>query len=202
MSEPGGRATQPETALHEAVLVRHGETAWTVTGQHTGSSDVPLTEEGRRQALRLAPLLAEHRFVRVLSSPLARAWETCRLAGLGAQAEPCDDLVEWDYGDYEGCRTLDIRVQHPGWSLWDDGVPSGETLGDVARRADRVIATVREAGGDVALFSHGHLLRVLAARWVALPAADGRRFALHPGTLSRLGWERETPVLLTWNRSD
>jgi probable phosphoglycerate mutase len=199
-NEPEGRATQP--AQHQVVLVRHGETAWTVSGQHTGRSDIPLTEEGRRQGLRLAPLLARFRFARVLTSPLSRAWDTCRLAGLGARAEPCEDLLEWDYGDYEGCRTADIRTRSPGWTLWDEGVPRGESLDEVGRRADRVIAAVREAEGDVALFSHGHLLRVLAARWVALAPADGRRFALAPGTVSRLGWEREIPVFLTWNQGD
>ena len=188
--------------MSQAVLVRHGETAWTLSGQHTGRTDIPLTERGRRQALRLAPHLARHRFASVLSSPLSRAWETCRLAGLGARAEPSEDLLEWDYGDYEGCRTADIRAKRPGWTLWDDGVPNGETIDDVARRADRVVAVVREAEGDVALFSHGHMLRVLAARWVDLPPADGRRFSLAPGTLSRLGWEREIPVMVTWNRSD
>ena len=181
------------------MAVRHGETAWTVTGQHTGRTDIPLTEAGRRQGVRLAERLRGRSFAMVLSSPLARAWDTAGLAGLAEQAEPSDDLMEWDYGDYEGRRTVDIRKERPGWSLWDDGVPNGETAEDVGRRVDRVIAGVRQAEGDAALVSHGHLLRVLAARWVGLPPTDGRRLALAPGGLSVLGWEREAPVIVQWN---
>ena len=185
---------------NEVVAVRHGETAWTVSGQHTGRTDIPLTEAGRRHGALLATRLRGRSFARVLTSPLSRAWDTARLAGLAAEAEPCDDLLEWDYGDYEGRRTVDIRRERPGWTLWDGGVPHGETAEDVGRRVDRVIAAVREAEGDVALFSHGHLLRVLAARWVGLRPADGRRMALAPGALSVLGWEREAPVIVRWNQ--
>ncbi|HJV08794.1 MAG TPA: histidine phosphatase family protein, partial [Acidimicrobiales bacterium] len=155
------------------VLVRHGETEWSVSGQHTGRTDIPLTDAGRRQAEGLGRRLAAWNFARVLSSPLSRALETCRLAGLGDRAELTDDLQEWDYGDYEGRRTADIRQERPGWGLWTDGVPAGETVDDVGRRADRVLDEARAAGGDVALFAHGHVLRVLGARWVDLPPACG-----------------------------
>lgn len=188
--------------MNEVVLVRHGQTAWTVSGQHTGRSDIPLTDVGRSQAADLGTRLAERHFDRVLSSPLSRAWDTCSLAGLGDQADADDDLLEWNYGDDEGRRTLDIRKERPGWTLWDDNVPNGETVDDVARRVDRVIAAIRSAQteGDVALFSHGHLLRVLAARWVGLPPTGGRYFALAPGSVSILGWEREAPVVISWNQ--
>ena len=135
----------------------------------------------------------------VLTSPLSRAMETCRLAGFGARAEPCDDLVEWDYGVYEGRTTEEITAERPGWTLWSDGVPGGETPGDVGRRADRVIQRARAEGGDVVLFSHGHLLRVLAARWVGLPPVGGRLLGLRAGAVSALGWERETPVVARWD---
>jgi probable phosphoglycerate mutase len=181
----------------EVVLVRHGETEWTRSGQHTGRTDIPLTEEGRRQARLIGDSLGGRRFALLLTSPLQRAAETARLAGLDAAVR--DDLREWDYGMYEGRTTVDIRKERPGWVLWRDGAPQGETVEEVARRVDRVIDEVRPADGDVALFAHGHTLRVLAARWLGLPPRDGRLFALDTATLSILGYERETPVIRLWN---
>jgi len=184
---------------HQVVLVRHGETEWSVSGQHTGTTDMPLTDVGRRQAEQLGGRLSGWRFAKVLSSPLSRALDTCRLAGLADAVELTDDLREWDYGDYEGRRTLDIREERPGWDLWADGVPGGETVDDLGRRADQVIEVARAAEGDVALFAHGHILRVLGARWAGLPPAAGRVLALSTAAVSVLGWERETPVIERWN---
>ena len=183
----------------EVVLVRHGETLWSRSGKHTGRTDIPLTEEGRRQSERVGETLRGRRFALVLTSPLQRAAETCRLAGLGDVAAFREELMEWDYGAYEGRTTPEIRAEVPGWSLWRDGVPEGENAADVGRRVDAVIADVRAVDGDVALFAHGHLLRVLAARWLGLPPTEGRLFALDPATISILGHERETPVLRRWN---
>lgn len=184
-------------------LVRHGETEWSESGRHTGRTDVPLLEKGREEARAVGRWLA--RVVPgpalVLTSPVTRAVETCRLAGFGELAEACDDLVEWDYGDYEGRTTEEIRKERPGWTLWEDGVAGGESAADVGRRADRVIELVRAAGGDVVLFSHGHFLRVLSARWVGLPPVGGRVLALGAGAVCDLGSERETPVVLLWNLS-
>ena len=188
------------TEEHELWLVRHGETEWSLSGQHTGSTDVPLTDNGRAQAKALGALVAGRSFARVLSSPKSRALETCRLAGFGDDVETTDDLLEWDYGDYEGRRTVDIRKERPGWTLFTDPVPNGETAEQVAARVDRVIAAAAGAGGDVALFAHGHVLRVLTARWLGLPPDDGRLFALSTATLSVLGHERETRVIRLWNR--
>lgn len=185
----------------EVVLVRHGETAWSRSGQHTGRTDVPLTEAGRRQAELVGARLRTRRFALVLTSPLQRAAETCRLAGFGDVALERGDLMEWDYGAYEGRTTPDIRTEAPGWSLWRNGVSGGESAAEVGLRADRVLAEVRTAQGDVALFAHGHLLRVLAARWLDLPPVDGRLFALHSATISILGYEREMPVVVRWNES-
>ena len=184
----------------EVVLVRHGETEWSRDGRHTGRTDVELTEQGRRDAEALGALLAGRRFALVLTSPLSRASETARLAGFGAVAEPSDDLVEWDYGEYEGRRTVEIRVERSGWTLWRDGVPGGESAADVGARADRVIARLRGLDGAAAVFAHGHLLRVLTARWLGLDPAAGRYLALDTATLSELGYERETPVVRLWNR--
>lgn len=181
-------------------LVRHGQTAWSRDHRHTGRTDVVLEPEGCDQARRMESVLASHDFALVLSSPLRRAMETCELAGLGSGAEPCLDLVEWDYGAYEGLTTTEIRRERPGWLLWRDGVPGGETAAQVAARADRVIATARAARGDVALFSHGHLLRVLAARWVGLGPEVGAGLALDAGALSILGWDRELAVIQRWNQ--
>src|SRR4029453_13058072 len=151
------------------VLVRHGETEWSRSGRHTGRSDVPLTEKGSAAAERLPVCLSEWTFGRVLTSPLQRATETCRLAGLAERMELREDLREWDYGEYEGRTTPDIRKERPGWTLWSDGVPGGETAEQVAARADRLIAEIRTGSDDVALFGHGHILRVMAARWIELP---------------------------------
>jgi probable phosphoglycerate mutase len=181
-------------------LVRHGETEWTITGQHTSRTDVALTDAGRRDAERLGATLSDaHRFALVLTSPMQRARETCRLAGFDGSAVVSDDVTEWDYGDYEGRTTADIRKERPDWSLFRDGVPGGETAAQVGARADRVIARARAVDGDTIVFSHGHFLRVLAARWLELAPTDGARFALEPASISVLGWERETPVLDRWN---
>ena len=158
-----------------------------------------MTERGREQARRIGAALRDRRFALVLSSPLSRALETCRLAGLGDRVEVTDDLLEWDYGEYEGLRTVDIRKTRPGWTLWADGVPGGETADSVARRVDRVIHRVRGTRGNVALFAHGHVLRVLTARWLGLPPGDGRLFAMDPAAVSMLGYEREAPVIRRWN---
>ena len=184
----------------EIVLVRHGETEWSRSGRHTGRTDVPLSERGRRQAEMLGRFLRGRRFARVLTSPLRRAAQTCRLAGYGQLAEVCDDLREWDYGAYEGRTTADIRAEVPGWTVWSHPVPGGETAEQVGARADRVIALARAADGDVALFGHGHALRVLAVRWCGLAPRDGRILALDPATVCVLGHEREAPVLRRWNQ--
>jgi broad specificity phosphatase PhoE len=182
------------------VLVRHGETEWSATGRHTGRTDVPLTDEGRRQAEALGTCLKEWRFALVMTSPLRRAVDTCRLAGLGGGARVRDELVEWDYGEYEGRTTPQIRAERRGWTLWLHGVPGGESAEQVGARADGVLTDARQAGGDVVLFSHGHFLRVLAARWIDLPPDRGRSLALATATVSVLGYERETPVILRWNQ--
>ena len=184
----------------ELWLVRHGETEWTVTGQHTGRTDIPLTALGRRQAAALGRRLAGRTFALVLVSPLTRAMETCRIAGYADVAKPTDDLLEWDYGAYEGRTTPEIRTQVPGWTIWTGNPPDGETLEQVARRASNVIAQAAAAGGDVALFAHGHMLRVLAACWLGLPPDAGRLMALGTASLSVLGYERETRVINTWNQ--
>jgi probable phosphoglycerate mutase len=184
---------------HQVVLVRHGRTEWSEQGRHTGRTDVPLDDVGREQAALLAPRLAGYQFTLVLTSPLSRALDTCRLAGLSSGAQVDPDLAEWDYGAYEGRRTVDIRSERPGWDLWLDGVIDGETVGQVGDRADRVIARVRDLPGAVALFAHGHLLRVLTARWVGLPPTDGGLFALDPAGVNVLGYERENPVVQTLN---
>jgi broad specificity phosphatase PhoE len=185
----------------ELYLVRHGETEWSRDGRHTGRTDIQLTARGRQQAELVGRYLGGHRFALVLTSPLARAVETCSLAGLGVVALERDDLREWDYGEYEGRTTSDIRKERPGWSLWRDGVPGGETVEAVGARADAVIAEARESGGDVALFAHGHLLRILAACWLGLPPRDGALLALDPATVSILGYEREQSVIRLWNDS-
>jgi probable phosphoglycerate mutase len=185
----------------EIVLVRHGETEWSRDGKHTGRTDIPLSARGCKQAEVLGAVLRNRAFARVLTSPLARAAETSRLAGFGDRAEERDELMEWDYGAYEGRRTVDIRKERPGWSLWEDGVPEGETAGEAGERVDRLIAELSKVEGDVLVFAHGHLLRVLAARWIGLDPGAGRLFALDPATISVLGYERETPVIRVWNAS-
>ena len=177
------------------VLARHGETEWSASGKHTSTTDLPLTERGRAAARRLGERLAGREFALVLSSPLGRALETARLAGFEPELEP--GLTELAYGPYEGRTTAEIREERPGWSVWED--PGGETLTQAAERADRVIARALDAGGDVALFAHGHILRILAARWIGLPSEHGANFALDTASLSELGFERENRVLLHWN---
>ena len=181
------------------VLARHGETEWSLSGRHTGTTDLPLTEKGRRQAMALAPQLRSWAFSLVLTSPLQRALDTCRLAGYGEQARVQSDLVEWNYGRYEGLTSKQIEAVHPNWSLWKDGGPGGEIAADVGRRADRVIAEVRRVSGDVLIFAHGHVLRVLASRWLGQPPEGGRHYALQTATLSVLGYEHTDPVLQRWN---
>jgi probable phosphoglycerate mutase len=183
----------------EIVLIRHGETEWSRDGRHTGRTDVPLTDAGRRQAELVGEWLAGRTFARVLTSPLGRALETCRLAGLGDRAEPREELLEWDYGEYEGVTTAQIRERRPDWYLWRDGCPGGESAADVGRRVDGLVAELREADGDAAVFAHGHVLRVLTARWLGLDPEKGALFALATATLSVLGWERETAVIRVWN---
>jgi probable phosphoglycerate mutase len=187
----------PSDRTPEVVVVRHGETEWSRSGRHTGRTDVPLTGEGRREAERLRERLAGRRVARVLTSPLRRASETATLAGFPA-AEPCSDLVEWDYGRYEGLTTHEIRGEAPGWTVFRDGVPGGESVEQVGTRADRVIALALAAGGDVALFAHAHLLRILAARWLGLDARDGRLLLLRTARIGVLGFERETRVVSGW----
>jgi probable phosphoglycerate mutase len=181
-------------------LVRHGETAWSASGQHTGRTDIPLTPAGERQAAALGRMLGGRPFSLVLTSPLSRARETCRLAGYAEKAVATDDLREWDYGDHEGRKTADIRKEFPGWTIWAGPVPNGETIDEVAERTRRVIARAVAAGGDVALFAHGHVLRVLAACWLGMPPDGGRLLALGTASLSVLGHERETRVISTWNQ--
>jgi broad specificity phosphatase PhoE len=180
-------------------VLRHGATAWSEDGRHTGRTDLPLLPAGRAQAEALSRHLAGRRFELVLTSPLERARETCRLAGYGDAAELCDDLREWDYGRYEGATTAEIREHAPGWTVWTGRCPDGETIDQVARRADRVIERALGVAGDVALFAHGHILRVLTARWCELAPVEGRRFPLDTGTASILGWEHEFPAVRSWN---
>jgi probable phosphoglycerate mutase len=183
----------------EVVLIRHGATEWSENGRHTGRTDIPLTDTGRDSARELAPRVAKWKFSLVLVSPLQRARETCDLVGLGAHAVVDDDLHEWDYGAYEGITTKEIRETVPDWTIWSGPVPDGETPEQVAARADRVIARADAVEGDVALVAHGHILRVLGARWCSLPPTDGARLALDTSTLSVLAYERETKVIRRWN---
>jgi broad specificity phosphatase PhoE len=188
-------------ALPLVSLTRHGETAWSLAGRHTGLTDVPLTERGERAARQLRERLAGLSFTRVFTSPLRRASRTCELAGFGAVAEVDGDLVEWNYGDYEGLRTLEIRSKRPDWQLFRDGCPNGEGPDQVGARADRVLDRVRAIRGDVLLFSSAHFLRVLAARWLGLEPAAGRLLALSTASLSALGYENDLsqPVVRLWN---
>ncbi len=189
---------EPESEQH-VWLVRHGETEWARLGRHTSRTDVPLTETGREQASALGHRLTGARFDLVLTSPLSRAAETARLAGFSDVAVVEPDLREWDYGALEGRLTAEIREDHPGWSIWTGPWPEGETVEEVGARADRVLARIHAADGDVLLFSHGHFLRVLAARWLGLPAVSGGLFALGTATVSILGSDRENAVIETWN---
>jgi probable phosphoglycerate mutase len=185
--------------IQQVYLARHGETEWSLSGQHTGITDIPLTENGRNLAKRLAPVLATERFALVLTSPLERARKTCELAGLGAHAEIDRDLMEWNYGEYEGLTPKQIDAQAPGWMLFSDGCPGGESPEQVGARADRVIAKVRAVEGHVALFAHGHIFRVFAARWLGLPATAGCHFLLDTATLSILSYYRNLPAIRRWN---
>lgn len=185
----------------EIWLIRHGETEWSLSGAHTGRTDIPLTEKGRSQAAALSGVLHKHDFALVLCSPLQRALETCRLAGFGDVAQIDPNLQEWNYGDYEGHTTGEIQKQTPGWSLWRDGVPNGETIDQVATRGEAVLARAMQAPGDVALFAHGHVLRILTACWLELPPTDARLFALGTASIGTLGYERETCVISRWNLS-
>lgn len=181
--------------------MRHGETAWSLSGQHTGRTDIPLTERGEREALALVPRLAGGSFAHVLTSPLVRAARTCELAGFGAVARQDPDLVEWGYGAYEGRRTIDIRAERPDWDLFRDGCPEGEPVAGVGARADRVVERLRGMTGDVLLFAHRDILRVLAVRWLGLPVATAERFLLSTGALCVLGRDRapDRPVIESWN---
>jgi broad specificity phosphatase PhoE len=182
-------------------LARHGETAWTITGQHTGLTDLPLTERGEQNARRLAGRLSGIPFAKVFTSPLRRASETCKLAGFGSVAETDRDLVEWDYGEYEGRRTVDILRERPDWQLFRDGCPGGESPQQIAARADRVVRRVRAVAGNVLLFSSGHFLRVLATRWIGLEPINGRSFMLKTASLSELSYENSLsqPAILLWD---
>ncbi|MGD0364425.1 MAG: histidine phosphatase family protein [Bryobacteraceae bacterium] len=183
----------------EIWLIRHGETEWSLSGQHTGRTDLPLTAAGERHAGQIGRFLAGRPFALVLTSPLQRARETCRLAGYAAVAQADPDLREWDYGAYEGRTSAQIQESVPGWTIWTSPVPQGETIQQVAARAGRVIARASAAGGDVALFAHGHLLRILTACWLGLAPDAGRLFALGTASVSVLGYERETRVISGWN---
>ncbi len=206
-ADPEGACTGSEGMLgcpamdpvdRRCALLRHGDTDWSRSGRHTGRTDVPLRPEGEEQVRAQRPRLAAFSFSLVLASPLTRARRTCSLAGLGGVTiDP--DLLEWDYGDYEGRRTIDIREERPGWNLFDDGAPGGETAAEVGGRVDRVIARVRDEPADVLCVAHAHVLRVLAARWLGLDATAGRYFVLGPAAFSVLGWEREQAVVREWN---
>jgi probable phosphoglycerate mutase len=185
----------------EVVLIRHGETEWSLSGQHTGTTDIPLTEHGRDEARRLRPLLAASDYALVLSSPLGRARATCELAGLGHRMQIDPDLIEWDYGDYEGLTPSEIERTAPGWTIFTDGCPGGETPEQIGARVDRVMCKVRGQAGRVALFAHGHVFRVLAARWIGLPPSEGRHFMLDTSTVSVLSYYHGTPALKRWNAS-
>jgi len=190
------------TTMPKIYLARHGETAWSLSGQHTGRTDIPLTERGEQNAVRLGDGLHGVTFAQVLTSPLVRARRTCELAGFGAVAQPEPDLLEWDYGAYEGKRTVEIKQERPGWFLFRDGVPGGESVDDVRQRADRLIVKLRQLKGNTLLFSHGHFLRVLGARWLGLAAGEARHFLLGTCALSILTYEHgslDEPVLALWN---
>ncbi|MEO8481666.1 MAG: histidine phosphatase family protein [Acidobacteriota bacterium] len=194
--------THTPTALQRVFLIRHGETAWSLTGQHTSHTDLALTATGEAAARELGERLRGIAFTHVVSSPLERARQTCALAGLAARMRIDPDLREWEYGDYEGARLVDIRRDRPGWNVFRDGCPNGEMPSDLSARVDRVIAHVRSLHGDIALFSHGHLARALSARWVGLPIAEGRTFLLGTASVSVLGYEHDQPdepAIVHWN---
>ena len=180
-------------------LVRHGQTEWSESLRHTGRTDIPLTDLGRRQAAALGAMLKGEEFTLILSSPLTRAWETMVAAGFDGVGVATDDLLEWDYGQFEGRTTEKIREEIPDWSVWTHPIGGGESVEDVGRRADRVIDVALEADRAVLVFAHAHILRILAARWISLRPGDGRSLALDTATVSTLGWERENRVIRTWN---
>lgn len=180
-------------------LARHGETEWSRDRRHTGRTDIPLTPVGEEEARALRAPLAEVDFDRVLCSPLSRARETCALAGLDERAELRDALLEWDYGDYEGITSAQVHETRPDWLLWRDGCPNGESPAEIGARADEVVAELMQADATIAVFAHGHILRVLAARWLALDPGEGKHFGLGTATLSRLGWEHDYRVIQRWN---
>ena len=186
-------------SIQRVFLIRHGETEWSLSGQHTGITDIPLTENGRTMPRLLAPILAKVTFARIFTSPLKRARETCELAGLGERAEIDHDLVEWNYGDYEGLTTKEIHAKTPDWMLFRDGCPGGDGPEDVARRVDSVIGRVRAVEGDVALFAHGHVFRVFVARWIGLPPTAGCHFVLDTATVGVLSYYRGVPAIKRWN---
>ena len=190
-----------DEALPEVYLARHGETEWSLSGRHTGLTDLPLTERGERNARRLGERLRGITFTKVFTSPLQRAARTCELAGFGAQAQIDRDLLEWDYGQYEGRRTKEIHDTRPGWQLFRDGCAGGELPAQVGARADSMLGKLRAIQGDVLIFSSGHLLRVLAARWLGLEPAAGKYFLLSTASLSALGYERTQPVIRLWNET-
>ncbi len=193
--------TETEQQKPELWLIRHGETAWSLSGQHTSRTDIPLTDHGKARAKEIHDYLNGRPFSLVLTSPRQRAKETCRIAGYGDVAQTDDNLSEWDYGSYDGRTTAEIRAERPGWSIWEDGVLDGETIEQVAVRAQAIIERSLAAGGQVALFSHAHFLRILAATWLGLNPREGKLLALGTGSISRLGFERENRVILSWNRS-
>ncbi len=192
----------PGSVVEQIFLIRHGETAWSLSGQHTGSTDIPLTERGERQARALGERLRAIRFDAVLTSPLQRARRTCELAGLGKTAQVEPGLAEWRYGEYEGLTSREIRALRAGWEVFRDGCPGGESPGEMQARVDRLIARLRPMTGNVALFSHGHCLRALAVRWIGLPVLNGRNFGLSAGAVCLLGYEHHSPdepAIELWN---
>jgi len=198
----GHKTLEGTHVLPIVYVARHGETAWTLTGQHTGLTDLPLTEAGERNARSLGERLKGLECAQVFTSPLRRARRTCELAGFGTAAEVDADLVEWNYGEYEGLRSAEIRAKRPGWQLFQDGCPGGESPEDVAVRADRVVSRVRSIAGDVLLFSSGHFIRVLAARWIGIgPTSTARSFMLSTASLSAFSYEQDLsrPVIRLWN---
>lgn len=188
-----------ESELATLYLFRHGQTEWSVSGQHTGRADIPLTDHGRAQARLLRDAVSHINFSSVLVSPLARAQETASLAGLGSQVTTCEDLAEYNYGEYEGLTTNEIRTRVPGWSIWTHECPSGETMAEASLRCKRVIAIAESANGNVALFAHGHILRILTATWLNLPPTVGKHFILDTSTISILSHERDIPAVKLWN---